>query len=198
MASKQLCITAILLKISTDGDRTKQNQKWFSYVGTQIWMQVLMLRDTGQKFSLDAWIHELRKQDIQLLWSNLEDRKDLGSWEKVLLYLDMDDPWTVMETSSSLPCLQNSQNGQSPLLFVPNIAWQGSCWRLVLTPAPQLRLEHTPNPVHWAQEVTDTELACRCSAGFFCPVKQKDGQTVTTSKIFFHFFCSTLTLWSKH
>lgn len=177
MASKQLHITAILPKISTDGDRTKQNQKWFSYVGTQIWMQVLMLRDTGQKFSLDAWIHELRKQDIQLLWSNVEDRKDLGSLEKVFVYSDTDDPWTAMETSSSLPCLQNSQNGQSPLLFVPNTAWQGSSWRLVLTQGlllqpqllelralvPQLRLEHTPNPVHWAQV---TDLACRCSAVF--------------------------------
>lgn len=39
------------------------------------------------------------------------------------------------------------------------------------------------SPVHWAQEVTNTELA----SCFFCPFKHKDGQPVTTSKFFFHF-----------
>lgn len=34
---------------------------------------------------------------------------------------------------------------------------------------------------------------------FFCPVKHMDGQPVTTSEFFFHFFCSILAVfWSKY
>lgn len=82
---------------------------------------------------------------------------------------------------SSLPCLQNSQNGQHPLLFVPNTGCQskdlsGDCAEPgpagtataagAEELAPQLRLEPAPNPVQGAQEATDTEVACRHSAGF--------------------------------
>lgn len=150
---------------------------------------------------MNTWIKKARYPTLVIFLAKCRRQKRFGQFGESTCVLGhgstMDSNGNKLVSSLRM---DRPQNAQSPLLFVPDTGWQSkdttadlgrprascyshSCWSW-RSLAPQLRLEHAPNPVHWAQEVTDTELA----SCFFCPLKHKDGQSVTTSKFFFHFF----------
>lgn len=151
---------------------------------------------------MNTWIKKARYPILVIFLAKLRRKKRFGQFGESTCVLGhestMDNNWNKLV--SSLPCPQNSQNGQSPLLSVANTGWQSSDpTGHLCSPGSSAEAGTRSQPCalstggyrHW----TGLQMFC-C---FFCPVKHKDGQSVTITEFFFHFFCSILAVfWSKY